>query len=126
VIGHINSRRTPDDGLLWLFRADMEYVERVRKFVCHLQPPFSPRLKFPVDAMDRFASGDRRFLPCGVFIRQFFAHRINARTFMVDVKKYLGIRRGPHVWPLLGDTNVALKSSALGDRKVFPRFRALA
>jgi len=86
--GATHGPRCGDTATLFgLFGADVDHVERVCKFVRHLQPPFPPRLEVAVEIADGISSDTCRFPPSYMLVRQFFAYSIDARTVMVNVEK---------------------------------------
>ena len=73
-----------------LFRADVQDVQGSLGFVYDLHPPIVFGLKPTVQSLKNLTSRFRRFFPGAVLVRQLFAHVVELRPFMVDVKKIAG------------------------------------
>jgi hypothetical protein len=65
----------------------MEDKKSVPEFVCDFHSPIVSRLQSAVEALQRLASHDGRFLPRLMLIGKLFAFLIDVRGVVVDVKK---------------------------------------
>jgi hypothetical protein len=80
-------------GLLWLLGIYVQDVKRVLELVHNLHPPLPIWLKLAVQTLQGPARHNCRFMPSGMFIRQFLAYEIEFGAVVVDVEKYLGMEK---------------------------------
>jgi hypothetical protein len=74
-------------GLLWLLGIYVQDVKRVLELVHNLHPPLPIWLKLAVQTLQGPARHNCRFMPSGMFIRQFLAYEIEFGAVVVDVEK---------------------------------------
>jgi hypothetical protein len=71
----------------WLLGIYVQDEKRVLELVHNLHPPLPIWLKLAIQTLQSPASDDRRFMPGGMFIRQFLAYEIEFGAVVVDVEK---------------------------------------